>query len=608
LVQLHAKSSCPHIQDLELDLPFPGTRKYHEVGIKRSLWAPLTHQGRTIGVLLLRSTKPDAFDHSHVASISYLATLIAPSIAETIRLWEDRQERQSTQVLNQSRESLSDVLDYRQALELICQKCCELLASSYAVLAEVEGDELVYRWAWLSGPPGPFQPDGKASRVSLKQPAPGLAARVALTGQPEIINYISEMPPGELDLELLGFPDVNSIMAVPMVESGRVIGVLMTGHRGTNQRFVNRHLLVAEAFAAHAATTLQNARLQQAAQDYSAEIALVAEISRILTSTLNIDEVYERFTQEVKKLVDFDRMNIHVIDDADGAFTIRHLSGLAQGGRRSGEVVPLEGTQTEQVIKTGQPAITYDYAIESRFRYDRDLLQSGLRSRICLPLTGRGSIIGSLTLHSRRVGAYGPREQAILERLAHQIGPAIENARLYEQVRFQAQLMDNVRESIIATDLEGRVTYWGKGAEALYGYSAPEVMGKPITFIVGPEEAEQERQRMQQALVTGSWQGYYIQQRKDGASFWASTSISLVRGSQRANPAVSSELTATSPSRGGTWKPCAAARPNSAPCWRPSPTPCFVSAEMGPTWTTSQPKNLNYYCPLRNSWARLSMR
>jgi GAF domain-containing protein len=114
-----------------------------------------------------------------------------------------------------------------------------LLASSYAILAEVEGDELAYRWAWLAGPPGPFQPDGKVARRSLKQPTLGLAARVALTGQPEIINYISEMPPGELDLELLGFPDVSSVMAVPMVESGRVTGVLITGHRGTNQRFVD---------------------------------------------------------------------------------------------------------------------------------------------------------------------------------------------------------------------------------------------------------------------------------------------------------------------------------------------------------------------------------
>jgi GAF domain-containing protein len=270
-----------------------------------------------------------------------------------MKLWETRQERQTTQTLDQSRESLSAALDYRQALELICQKCCEVLASSYAVLAEVEGDELVYRWAWLSWLPGPFQPDETESRRSLKQPAPGLAVRVALTGQAEIINYISEMPPEELDLELLGFPDVSSVMAVPLVESGQVIGILMTGHIGTNRRFVNRYLLVAETFAAQAATTLQNARLRQAAQHYSAEIALVDEVSRILTSTLNIDEVYDRFAQEVKKLVDFDRMNLHLINTAEGTYTIKYLSGLVPTGRRRGDTWPLESTQTQTGSRNG---------------------------------------------------------------------------------------------------------------------------------------------------------------------------------------------------------------------------------------------------------------
>lgn len=276
-VELHAKLGHPHIQDVDSDHPFPGTRKYLEAGIKRSLWAPLIHQGRTIGLLILRSTRPDAFSHDHLASISHLATLIAPSVDQAIKLWETRQDHQTTQALNQSLESLNIALDYRQTLELICQKCCELLASHYAVLAEIEGDELVYRWAWLSWLPGPFQPDEKESRRSLKQPSPGLAARVALTGQAEIINYPTETLREELDLELLGFTDVNSVMAVSLVESGRVTGVLITGIRGTNQRFVHRYLLVAEAFAAHAAATLQNARLYQTAQRYSAEIALIAD-------------------------------------------------------------------------------------------------------------------------------------------------------------------------------------------------------------------------------------------------------------------------------------------------------------------------------------------
>ncbi len=101
-----------------------------------------------------------------------------------------------------------------------------------------------------------------------------------------------------------------------------------------------------------------------------------------------------------------------------------------------------------------------------------------------------------------------------------------------EQLRFQAQLLDNVRESIVATDMEGNVIYWSKGAEALYGYRAEEVMHRPITFIVEPQEADQEEERMRQVREQGFWSGQYRQRRQDGSTFWSDTVISLVTDDQ----------------------------------------------------------------------------
>jgi PAS domain-containing protein len=52
-----------------------------------------------------------------------------------------------------------------------------------------------------------------------------------------------------------------------------------------------------------------------------------------------------------------------------------------------------------------------------------------------------------------------------------------------EKLQFQAQLLNNVRESIIATDLTGHIIYWSPASEMLYGYPAAEVMGKLVNFI-----------------------------------------------------------------------------------------------------------------------------
>ncbi|MFC1835074.1 PAS domain S-box protein [Thermodesulfobacteriota bacterium] len=98
-----------------------------------------------------------------------------------------------------------------------------------------------------------------------------------------------------------------------------------------------------------------------------------------------------------------------------------------------------------------------------------------------------------------------------------------------ERMRFQAQLLDSVRESIVATDLQGRVTYWGRGAEELFGFSPDEVLGKPITVVFSFKNQEEGLKCMRTVLDKGHWRGRSEQKRKDGTIFWADTSISLIK-------------------------------------------------------------------------------
>jgi PAS domain S-box-containing protein len=179
--------------------------------------------------------------------------------------------------------------------------------------------------------------------------------------------------------------------------------------------------------------TAELRKSQEAERRLAEENAFLTRIGHIMSSTLDISEVYEQFSQEVRSLVGFDRMNIGVINRDENTYIVKYLSGVTQPGRHAGDVVPLEGTQTQQVVLGARSIIVRDLSAEARFPADRALQQVGLRSRILVPLISRGSVIGTMTLHSRQVAAYGQREQAILERLAHQIAPAVENARLYEE-------------------------------------------------------------------------------------------------------------------------------------------------------------------------------
>ena len=103
-----------------------------------------------------------------------------------------------------------------------------------------------------------------------------------------------------------------------------------------------------------------------------------------------------------------------------------------------------------------------------------------------------------------------------------------ERKRTEERLRLHAQLLDSVRESVTATDLEGRILYWSRGAEQMYGYSAAEVMGKPYRDFAGTVAPPDEESFRQELVAKGSWQGEHVQKNRAGQSFWTSTVVSLV--------------------------------------------------------------------------------
>jgi diguanylate cyclase (GGDEF)-like protein/PAS domain S-box-containing protein len=89
-----------------------------------------------------------------------------------------------------------------------------------------------------------------------------------------------------------------------------------------------------------------------------------------------------------------------------------------------------------------------------------------------------------------------------------------------ERARFQARLLDAMGQAVIATDLQGKVIYWNRAAEELYGWSQEEVMGRPITEITPSGEMLGRADEIMSGLLGGrSWSGEFEVRRKDGTTF-----------------------------------------------------------------------------------------
>ena len=95
-----------------------------------------------------------------------------------------------------------------------------------------------------------------------------------------------------------------------------------------------------------------------------------------------------------------------------------------------------------------------------------------------------------------------------------------ERRRTEEGVLFQARMLDAVGEAVIATDVEGKVIYWNRAAEKIYGWFAEEMIGQALVEILVSEDLREQAAEIRSALREGKpWSGEFTVQRKDGSSF-----------------------------------------------------------------------------------------
>jgi len=246
-----------------------------------------------------------------------------------------------------------------------------------------------------------------------------------------------------------------SCIAVALISKGEVIGTL--GLRSLRaEAYGPREQAILERLAKQIAPAIESSQLYLRLQASVEEMDLADEVAQIITSTLNSEEVYEKFALELKKLVDFDRLHINVIDHDAGTVETRFLFGPELPDYRVGNKRNMEDMDARTAVATGRIQIWADFE-DGPLPKDPLCLKEGLHSRIMVPLVSKGQVIATMGLRSHRVGAYGPREQAILERLANQIAPAIESSQLY--LRLQEQTAELTRASNAKTEFLSHMSH-----------------------------------------------------------------------------------------------------------------------------------------------------
>lgn len=232
---------------------------------------------------------------------------------------------------------------------------------------------------------------------------------------------------GALDIELL----------FPLVSRGKLTAVLALSKKKSGKYSLEDVNLI-ETVTSQVATSLEKEYLQEQLRKREQELALISRLSNVITSSLNIKDVYGAFISELKQVVDVNWATIALIEGVELRFEV--LSTEVGSTWQAGEKIPLTGTGTEWVATHRKALVEPDLSKNIRFNTGEEHLRWGIRSIIYLPLVVKNEAIGSLIIASRQPNAYTLGQIRLLERLASQIAVPVENSRLYSKAEQRARV------------------------------------------------------------------------------------------------------------------------------------------------------------------------
>lgn len=234
----------------------------------------------------------------------------------------------------------------------------------------------------------------------------------------------------------------NISMFMPLISRDRLIAILVLGEK-ISGRYSLEDINIIEDASARVAVSMEKEYLREQLREREEELSVINNSNVILSSSLDIQESFGAFIEELKKVIDVAWAGIVLIEDSK--LVTMALSSPEMGAYQIGDKVPMEGTGTGWVIIQKKPFIEYDLALEKYFSTSDHWLELGMRTTAYFPLIAKGRIIGSLIITSKLPNAYGPRHIKLLEQLASQIAMPLENSQLYAKAEKKARIDELTR-------------------------------------------------------------------------------------------------------------------------------------------------------------------
>ena len=250
--------------------------------------------------------------------------------------------------------------------------------------------------------------------------------------------------------------------------------------------------------------------IELALQQQLAREHLLAEITKAIYRTLNVEEVLQTAVNLVRQFLQTDRVTIFRFHpDWSGKIVAESVATEYVSILESEITDPCFEQKYIEPYRQGRVAAISDFpASDIETCYKELMAQFQVQANLVVPILQREKLWGLLISHQCSAArAWLSEEIELLQQIAIQLGIALQQAELYQKNVEQATLIGIASDAIFVRDLSNRILFWSHGAERLYGWTAEEVKNRVAYELFNQESQAQLEVALKITLDQGTWNG-----------------------------------------------------------------------------------------------------
>ena len=428
------------VHDVEHDprwLPLPDLDDW----VRSVLCVPLISGDDLVGAMSVYSERKAYFTEEHLRLVEIAAATVAAALANA-RLYEtERRQRREAETLRQVSLALTSALKRDEVVELILAQLQEVVPYDTASVQLFHDDQMeivggrgfpnLSEIVGLTFPRGGDNPNDYVIRT--RKP-------LIVADAPRVYREFRRSPHAQVG--------IRSWLGVPMSVGERLIGMIALDKKESGF-YTPAHARLAEAFAAQAAVAIENARLFESEQEQRRLNEALAQAVAAISSTLDIEEVFDQILEQVERVVPGDTFNVMLIEDDVVRVVRRRGYNHLEASHRAppeGDTIPVNRYPLlDKMRASGEPVVISDTASSPDWVRTREA--DWRVSYVGAPIRIQNQVVGFLNVNGFRVGQFDLSDAHRLQMFADHAALAIENARLYRQQReYSEQLELRVQE------------------------------------------------------------------------------------------------------------------------------------------------------------------